>query len=175
MVQRWKTALGSYDFVLKHISGVRNIVADYLSRLVKNHLLDELKDQAEPENKQELILSLLHHDMKLPDEAYRKISTVHNSVAGHGGVEITMERLHKTYEPWTYMRIHVRHFIQMCPICQKMSTLKHSILSQPFTLAAYAAMVRLSIDFISPINTDTDTGYILVILDCFSKWVELYA
>ena len=37
MVQRWKTALGlgSYDFVIEHISGVKNIVGDYLSRLVK--------------------------------------------------------------------------------------------------------------------------------------------
>ena len=44
MVQRWKTALGSYDFVVKHISGVRNIVADYLSRLVKNHMLEQEPD-----------------------------------------------------------------------------------------------------------------------------------
>ena len=34
MVQRWKTALGFYDFVIEHISGVKNIVAGYLSRLV---------------------------------------------------------------------------------------------------------------------------------------------
>ena len=42
MVNRWKTALGSYDFAVKHIQGVKNIVADYLSRLVKNHMLDEV-------------------------------------------------------------------------------------------------------------------------------------
>jgi hypothetical protein len=42
MVNRWKTALGSYDFVVKHIQGVKNIVADYLSRLVENHMFDEV-------------------------------------------------------------------------------------------------------------------------------------
>ena len=43
MVQRWKTALGSYDFVIEHISGVKNIVADYLSRLVNNLMIEEIR------------------------------------------------------------------------------------------------------------------------------------
>jgi len=30
-------------------------------------------------------------------------------------------------------------------------------------------------DFVGPINTEDSTGYILVIIDTFSKWVELYA
>ena len=41
MVQRWKTALGSHDFVIEHVSGVKNIVADYLSHLVKNLMIEE--------------------------------------------------------------------------------------------------------------------------------------
>ena len=35
-------------------------------------------------------------------------------------------------------------------------------------------MVRLNIDFVDLINTDEDSGYILVIIDTFSKCVELY-
>ena len=38
MVVRWKIALMQYDFDIEHIAGVKNIVADYLSRLVKNHM-----------------------------------------------------------------------------------------------------------------------------------------
>jgi hypothetical protein len=34
-------------------------------------------------------------------------------------------------------------------------------------------MVRLNMDFIGPIGDDQ--GYILVIIDCFSRWIELYA
>ena len=36
-------------------------------------------------------------------------------------------------------------------------------------VATYALMARLNIDFIDPINTDDDNGYILVIVDCFIK------
>ena len=38
MVVRWKLALMQYDFDIEHISGVKIVVADYLSRLVKNHM-----------------------------------------------------------------------------------------------------------------------------------------
>jgi hypothetical protein len=135
MVQRWKIALGSYDFVVKHIQGIRNVVADLMSRLVKNHMLDEIKEVVDQEVKQEMILSLLHHDMRIPDEAYLKIKDVHNEIAGHGGVETTMNRLAKSSEPWTYMRVHVRHFIQTCVWCQKMSTIKYAIHAKPFAVA----------------------------------------
>ena len=66
MVQRWKTAIGSYDFVIEHISGVKNIVADYLSRLVKNLLIEEVRKDQEltEEKKDELILLMLHHETK---------------------------------------------------------------------------------------------------------------
>ena len=37
MVVRWKVAMMQFDFDVKHISGVKNVVADLLSRLVKNH------------------------------------------------------------------------------------------------------------------------------------------
>ena len=77
MVQRWKTALGSYDFVIEHISGAKNIVADYLNRLVKNLMIEEVRKDTE-EKKNELIILMLHHEMKIPDEAYVKIKSVHN-------------------------------------------------------------------------------------------------
>jgi hypothetical protein len=73
MVQRWKVSLGSYDFVVKHIQGVRNVVADLLSRLVANHMLDELQQQPDSEVNGEMILALLHHDMKIPDTEYLKV------------------------------------------------------------------------------------------------------
>ena len=55
-----------------------------------------------------------------------------------------------------------------------MSDNKFAIFTKPFSVATYSPMVRLNIDFVGPINTDDDSGYILVIIDTFSKWVELY-
>ena len=78
IVQKWKTTLRSYDIVIEHISGVKNVVADYLSRLVVKKFHDRR------EKKDELIVLTLHHEMKIPDEAYVKIKSVHNDIVGHG-------------------------------------------------------------------------------------------
>ena len=55
--------------------------------------------------------------MKIPDEAYVKIKSVHNDIVGHGGVETTVSKLVKGHTPWKHMRIHVRQFIQLCATC----------------------------------------------------------
>ena len=55
-----------------------------------------------------------------------------------------------------------------------MSNNKFTIFTKPFSVATYSPMVRLNIDFVGPINTDDDSGYILVIINTFSKWVERY-
>ena len=73
------------------------------------------------------------------------------------------------------MCLQVRQFIQLYSTCQKMSDNRFSIFTKPFSVATYLPMVRLNIDFVAPINTDDDSGYIPVIIDKFSKWVELYA
>ena len=86
MVQRWKTTLGSYDFV-------KNIVADYLSFIVKNITIEEIRI------KDELIILMLHHETKIPDEAYVKVKSVHNDIVGQEGVETTMSKLVKVYTP----------------------------------------------------------------------------
>ena len=44
-----------------------------------------------------------------------------------------------------------------------MSTINIPIHGYPFTTSAYEPMVRLN-----------ESGYILVIIDIFSKWIELY-
>ena len=37
MVVRWKLAITQYDFDIEHISVAKSVIADYLSRLVKDH------------------------------------------------------------------------------------------------------------------------------------------
>ena len=83
MVIRWKVARMQYDFDVTHISGVKNILADLLSRLVRNHL-EEITPKEE--------LKELNNEI-LTDDVYNKIKAVYNSTAGHAGVERTVVRL----------------------------------------------------------------------------------
>jgi Integrase core domain len=52
-----------------------------------------------------------------------------------------------------------------------MAVLKIPIHTHPFTTSVYTPMERLNMDYIGPFP---DGGYILVIICCFTRWVELF-
>ena len=87
MVVRWKLALMQYDFDIEYIEGLKNVVANILSRLVENHMKDH-PDQFE----NSLVLSALTNGFLLPDDAYVKKIKVNNSLAGHAGLEKCLDR-----------------------------------------------------------------------------------
>ena len=74
------------------------------------------------------------------------------------------------------MRQHVKTYIKKCHCCQKMKVLKMPIETLKFTAAAYHPMQRINIDTIN-LNLKDEYGnmHIIVIIDCFSRWVTLFA
>ena len=87
----------------------------------------------------------------------------------------TYEKCKKAYGVWEYMREHIKAFIRKCPCCQKMIRLKLPIHTHSFTTAAYAVSERVAIDTIEPLPEDVDEyRYIIVISDCFSRYLKLY-
>ena len=123
-----------------------------------------------------------HPSFHLDADKWAVLSKVHNSTVGHGGVERTINKLNElfTKDPnskpndWTTMRKDVTNFIRKCPCCQKMEVLKKPIQTIPFTLASYGLFDRIAVDTIGPLP-DSKEGhkYILVIIDSFSRWIEL--
>ena len=97
---------------------------------------------------------------------------MHNFFVGHFGLERTLKRFQVLKDVWKFQRQHIRYFIDNCSCCQKMSKLKIPIHAHGFTTSTYTPMECLNIDFMGPF---LDRGYILVIVDTFTHWVELYA
>ena len=157
-----------YDYTLEDILGSNNPVADGFSRLVCNNMTPGQ------------VAALLPME-EIPHEVYILIGTVHNSISGHHGVERTLRMLTSPQsknsaqviirEKIPYLRSHVKEYIKRCPCCQKMSMLKIPIHAHPFTTSNYYAMECLNIDFVGPFP---DKCYIMVIIDTFTRWVELY-
>jgi hypothetical protein len=160
-VQRWKLALQEFDFDIEHVAGIDNTVADAFSRLCPPPIHD--------------VNILRIEDVTIPPEARLRISQHHGPLVGHFGVEKTMKMLHKNQLRWRHMRAHVRKFIHECPSCQKLSQIKPAIKAFRFTAASYHPMDVLNIDTIGPVAKD-DFGneHIIVIIDAFTRWVELY-
>ena len=74
------------------------------------------------------------------------------------------------------IRRFVRKFIHTCPCCQKMSQLKIPIHTIPFTTASTFPMERVNVDSMGPFKEDErGNRYIIAIIDCFTRWIGLYA
>ena len=121
-----------------------------------------------------------HHDLLAPTlEQLDMIGKVHNCFRGHHGVQRTYDMLCKVIpsnEKWPHMRHHVRSFVNSCPACQKMRPLKTLLKTCPFTTATYKPMHRINIDTIGPLPVDQmGNKHIIVMIDCFSRYCELYA
>ena len=172
-VKRWKLIVQEYDFDIEHIAGVKNTIADAFSRLVAKWTADFL----EP-NEDYLYMNVLLTESLLctmSEEHLAWLQEVHNADIGHGGVDRTMDKLKKAGRVWPHMRDDVRKFIRQCPCCQKMSYVKAAVKVNPFTRAAYNPMEVLSIDTAGPLLEDGDSAkYILVVVDNFTRWIELY-
>jgi hypothetical protein len=168
-IRKWKIYISEFNYILDYVKGEVNIVADAMSRLVA----DLTPKETWPDG---VVLATLVTNFQLPPDIHNMIAAVHNHTAGHHGVMRTLAKLQKYCDAkkiarWPMMREHVHHFVKICPCCQKMSMLKIPIAAHPFTASSYEPMERIMIDYIGPFP---DGQYILVVIDCFTRWTELY-
>jgi transposase InsO family protein len=187
-VIRWKLAIQEYDFVVEHIAGEKNVVADALSRIIeipfstmeKAGDIDMREDGSSESANAEVTHTLLTIEQELimrrdiPVDIHRQIGTVHNSFVGHHGVERTMGMLARKKFKAERLRQHVTEFIRRCPCCQKMSLIKPIIHALPFTTATSQPMQRLNVDTMGPFPIQDGYEFILVIVDSFTRFTELY-
>ena len=170
MIIRWYMAIQEMDYTREYLKGELNTVADGMSRLCNNFMIEE-PDLYDPHD----VLCASLNKFILTSAEHTVISTVHNSLVGHHGLERTVDKLTRKLKvsntKWQFLRQKVKRFIQICPCCQKMSQLKIPIHAHPFTVSSYSPMECLNIDFIGPYPDD---GYVLVLIDTFTRWVELH-
>ena len=173
------------DFHLYHVPGkeVHQFVPDALSRLCENNMparLEPVDDIPGPEIRPPRLnlnggtvghIGALQTKLRIPKDVYCKIAAVHNSTMGHWGLSLCKKKL-KDQGVTDRM---ITQFIRQCPCCQVMSRLQVQIKTHPFTCASYNPFEVLHLDHIGPLKVDAaGNKFILVIIDAFSRWVELY-
>jgi hypothetical protein len=112
--------------------------------------------------------------MPIPVDRYETIQGVHNETIGHHGVERTLHLLDIKGVKWRGRRTQVEKFVRECPICQKFDTRTRTNGAHAYTTSSYRATDRINIDSIGPLAPSDGYCHIMVVIDCFTRFVELY-
>jgi len=141
---------------------------DALSRLCVNNNPSP-PTATETENQLVVLRPAIHLD----PETYRLIQEVHNGEVGHFGLRISKSKL-KDNGHGRIPNRDIQEFIRQFPASQVMNRLKIPIKTHP-TCASYNPFEVLHLDHIGLLPVDSHGNeYILVIIDAFSRWVELF-
>jgi cleavage and polyadenylation specificity factor subunit 1 len=139
---RWRVLLSEFDFVISHISGESNVVADGLTRVfrLQFHELNALKRSVHIDDTIPRLFRLEGEGLRFEDQGYMDSDTdddnedvealgpterhaifakFHNSMVGHFGVEHTLKAMSLEGHEWRGMRRDVKDWISECGICQK--------------------------------------------------------
>ena len=99
---------------------------DKLSRLVSNP--EETEASIDTET---AVLAVAVAQVAISDAEYAIISSQHNAIRGHSGVDVTLNRLRNGGYTFPNLELKVRTFIRKCPLCQLTSQIKPLVVSLP--------------------------------------------
>ena len=154
------------------MKGSENVLADAMSRLCPNltHIALPITGSS-TDTVTESSVSSLMIITPVNDDQLGAMQMCHNSIVGHNGVDRTLTRLFNLQHDWKNMKQHVRDLVKNCACCQKMSTTTEPMNIKHFNTSSNSIFDTLNIDFLGPFP---DKGYILVIIDTFTRWTELF-
>ncbi|GKT15337.1 Transposon Ty3-I Gag-Pol polyprotein, partial [Aduncisulcus paluster] len=198
---RWRLRLEEFSFDIEHVSGSKNILADALSRLrspteslrtisqlnpskglltsiksAQEHLTDSEKSKLKQRTdglwvNDDGLLCLPESDQ---DVKKLLLSSSHGGkMRAHHGEEETTSFILGLGVTWKGLRKDVHDHIQECVICQKMR-LKQKGIAYSRSTSTKHPFQTVAIDSLGPLPESTSGNkYIIVCIDCFSRFAVL--
>ena len=155
-VNRWKLHLSEYEFEIKHIAGIENIVADALSRcMVSDFNQDTALDTSE------LIVSIAamrqassrsdffenKWNLNSDEDRFRLMKLYHSEESGHYDYKTTAARMQANGHVWPGGTMDLKQFILHCA-CQKYVPRPQAFHEAPRSLSTVIPNSRWDMDFL---------------------------
>ena len=155
LLYRWSAALEEYDFTVRHRPGKIQTHVDGLSRLPVG--------LAPPED------ALLHLQVDTEEQARRLAQELHTST--HLGGQALWKLFSDRYFHKAGRRICIE-VAQSCPQCQRGSDYGHRQKTTG-TIESKGPWDTLSVDIVGPLPADRRHEFVIVFVDCFSRYTVL--
>ena len=155
LLHRWSAALEEYDFTVRHRPGKIQTHVDGLSRLPV--------DPAPPED------TILHIEVQNEEEARRLAQELHT--ATHLGGQALWKLFNDRCSHKAGRRICIE-VAQSCPQCQRGSDYGHRQTTTG-TIESKGPWDTLSVDIVGPLPADRRHEFIIVFVDCYSRFTIL--
>ena len=167
IVVRWRTLLQSYDFLVRHIPGKENKVADWMSRMYR------LQD---PPEQPPATTPATSPTIPTQPSFDALMKTVHSGKHFHFGAYETWKRAKEKYPDASIPITQVRDWVKTCPMCQKMrDTGIEGLPSTTRTLKPSTYRRAVGIDHVSVTPTDRNGNCCAVVItEHFSHFVQVY-
>ncbi len=163
---RWHADLQEYNFVIKHVPGKINTLADELSRPANvNQGQDNNKNQTLL--KPELFINTIHPS---PTETEKRqlITIVHNHpTAGHPGRDETIQKATEIRR-WIRMRQWISDYIKGCANCQQNKIITHKKKTPLYRITTSEGTLpfqQIAMDLITGLPQQAGYNAILTIVD----------
>ena len=155
LLHRWSAALEEYDFTVRHRPGKVQTHVDGLSRLPVG--------PAPPDD------TILHIEVSDEEEARRLAQELHT--ATHLGGQALWRLFSDRYSHKAGRRICIE-VAQSCPQCQRGSDYGHHQKTTG-TIESKGPWDTLSVDIVGPLPADRRHEFIIVFVDCYSRFTIL--
>ena len=154
-LHRWSAALEKYDFTIRHRPGKAQTYVDGLSRLPVG--------PAPPEG------TLLHVHVQTEEEARKLAQELHSAMHLDGQALWKLFSDRYSYKAGRRLCIEVA---QSCPQCQMGSDYGHR-LKTTGTIQSQGPWDTLSVDIVGPLPADHRQEFLIVFVDCYSRYTIL--
>ena len=155
LLHRWSAALEEYDFTVRHRPGKIQTHVDGLSRLPVGPAL--------PED------ALMHLQVDTEEEARRLAQELHTAM--HLGGQALWKLFSDRYSHRAGSRICIE-VAQSCPQCQRGSDYGHRQKTTG-TIESKGPWDTFSVDIVGPLPADRRHEFVIVFVDCFSRYTVL--
>ena len=96
-------------------------------------------------------------------------------MAGHNGQENTLRRVRRGFY-WYGMRKDIKQYVKTCSVCNRNKKVNHKPKAKLKSYHAGIPMERVHMDILGPLNiSKRGNKFVLVMVDQFTKWIEIQA